>query len=207
MLADAHGETLRLAQLVEELLLLARADAHTDEPTTYDAQEHHSNGFIPRSQLLELDRIVLQLVRQFRGRLSDDDRSVKLEVGHIEPLRVRGEEESIRRVLLILLDNAIKYTPLNEQHTAGNVVVSLERVRQEAVLRVSDTGIGIDPEDLPHIFERFYRADRTRSREGTGLGLAIAQTLLEQLDGRVTVESVPGQGSTFSAWLPLAKNE
>jgi len=206
MLADAHGETLRLAQLVEELLLLARADAHADSPTAFEAQENHNNGRIPQSQLLELDRIVLQLIRQFRGRLSGEDKNVKLEVGHIEPLRVCGEEESIRRVLLILLDNAIKYTLLNEQQAAGSVVVSLERAEQEAVLRVSDTGIGIDPDDLPHIFERFYRADRARLREGTGLGLAIAQTLLEQFDGRMTVESIPGQGSTFSIWLPLAKN-
>jgi two-component system, OmpR family, sensor kinase len=207
MLADAHGETLRLAQLVEELLLLARADAHADDiPTALENQGDHSNDRTSQSQLLELDRIVLQLIRQFRGRLSSEDKNVKLEVGHIEPLRVYGEEESIRRVLLILLDNAIKYTPMNEQETIGSVVVSLQRSGQEAVLCVNDTGIGIEPDDLPHIFERFYRADRARQREGTGLGLAIAQTLLEQLHGRVTVESAPGQGSTFSVWLPLAKS-
>ncbi len=153
-------------------------------------------------QPVELDRTVLQLVRQFRGRLHTEE--VKLEVGHIEPLRVRGDDESIRRVLLILLDNALKYTPENERNEADPVVVSLERIQNEAVLRVRDTGIGIEPDDLPHIFERFYRADRARSRQGTGLGLSIAWTIVEQLGGRITAESTPGHGSTFSVWLPLA---
>jgi two-component system, OmpR family, sensor kinase len=69
---------------------------------------------------------------------------------------------------------------------------------------VRDTGIGIDPADVPHIFERFYRADLARSRQGTGLGLPIAQTLVEQHSGHITAESTPGKGSTFSVWLPLA---
>lgn len=86
----------------------------------------------------------------------------------------------------------------------GRVIISLERTDGQAVLLVRDTGIGIEPDDLPHIFERFYRADRARSRQGTGLGLSIAQTLVEQLSGRITAESTPGKGSTFSVWLPLA---
>jgi signal transduction histidine kinase len=128
---------------------------------------------------------------------------LKLEVGHIEPVRVHGDEESLRRVTLILLDNAIKYTPVGNKEGEGRVTVSLERSDGQAVLRVRDTGIGIDPADLPHIFERFYRADRARSRQGTGLGLSIAQTLVERLGGHITVESRPGKGSTFSVWLPL----
>lgn len=118
-------------------------------------------------------------------------------------MRVHGEEESLRRVALILLDNAIKYTPSSEENM-GRVTVSVERANGQAVLHVQDTGIGIDPTDVPHLFERFYRADRARSRQGTGLGLPIAQTLVEQLGGRITAESTPGRGSTFSVWLPLA---
>jgi len=207
MLSDAHAETLRLAQLVEELLLLARADANVDTPSTLSApskQETSAQEKSSRPQPVELDHTVLQLVRQFRGRLSVEETTLKLEVGHIEPVRVKGDEESIRRVLLILLDNALKYTALNENGEAGRVIVSLQRTEKEALLRVRDTGIGIDPTDLPHIFERFYRADRARSRQGTGLGLSIAQMLTEQLGGRITTESVPGQGSTFTVWLPLA---
>lgn len=199
MLSDAHEETLRLAQLVEELLLLARADASVDAPlalSTPDAAQEK------QAQPVELDHTVLQLMRQFRGRLNTEEARPTFEVGHIEPVRVKGDEESIRRVLLILLDNALKYTVENGE--AGRVIVSLERTGKEALLRVRDTGIGIDLDDLPHIFERFYRADRARSRQGTGLGLSIAQTVVEQLNGRISAESVPGQGSTFSVWLPLA---
>ncbi len=198
MLADAHGETLRLAQLVEELLLLARADASVDTVPAMAGSEGDTGD-----HLIELDHTVLQLVRQMRGRLSDENTQVQLTVGAIEPVRVRGNEESIRRVLLILLDNAIKYTAAQDKSEGGRVTVSLRRTPNEAVLQVQDTGIGIDQDDLPHIFERFYRADRARSRQGTGLGLAIAEALIRQLNGRITVESIVGKGSTFTIQLPL----
>lgn len=204
MLADAHTETLRLAKLVEELLLLARADASMApslEPRELETEAQKRSRSEPA---VEFDRAVLQLVRQLRRRLSLEGSKLKLEIGRIEPVRVRGEEESLRRVALILLDNAIKYTPGSDEKGAGRVMVSLERQDGQAVLRVRDTGIGIEPADLEHIFERFYRADRARSRQGTGLGLSIAQTLVEQIGGRITAESTPGKGSTFSVWLPLA---
>ncbi len=202
MLGDAHGETLRLARLVEELLILARADANSSKQVL---RQDEGIGVSEEQQRvsIELDHVVLHLIRQFRGRLKVDNARVRLEVGHIEPLRVQGDEESLRRILLILLDNAIKYTHVGDDAVEGHVNISLERNGQEAVIHIRDTGMGIDQEDLPHIFERFYRADRVRSRQGTGLGLPIAQTLVEQLSGRITVESEPGKGSTFSVWLPL----
>ncbi|HKS69032.1 MAG TPA: sensor histidine kinase, partial [Ktedonobacterales bacterium] len=177
----------------------------------------------PPEELIELDHVVLQLVRQLRGRLAAEDSRLRLEVGHVEPARVRGDAETLRRVALILLDNAMKYTlagktalaPSGEggtgarvqAHAEGRITVLIERVGDEVALRVRDTGIGIEPADLPHIFERFYRADTARSRAGTGLGLAIAQTLVERLHGRITVESEPGRGSTFTVWLPAAEAE
>lgn len=201
MLADAHEETLRLARLVEELLLLARADASLNKPT--GEQEVEAGVEARRGDaLIELDHVVLQLVRQLRRRLAVEGSALKLELGHVEPVRVRGDEESLRRIMLILLDNAIKYTPTGGEGK-GRVIISLQRVQGEAVLRVRDTGIGMEPEDLEHIFERFYRADRARSRQGTGLGLPIAQTLVEQLGGHIIAESTPGKGSTFSVCLPL----
>jgi two-component system, OmpR family, sensor kinase len=203
MLTDAHGETIRLAELVEELLMLAQADANNDTPLGLQAMEPVPKEHTYSAPTIELDHAVLQLVRQLRKRLSLERSQLQLEVGHIEPLRVRGDDESIRRALLILLDNAIKYTPIRDNGSTNRVAVSLERSDGQAVLLVRDTGIGIDPEDLPHIFERFYRADRARSRQGTGLGLSIAQTLVEQLGGRITAESMPGKGCTFSIWLPL----
>ncbi len=200
MLADAYEETLRLAKLVEELLLLARADASTN--TLAEAQGAQTTEARQEEELIELDHVALQLVRQLRRRLAVEGSALKLELGHVEPLRVHGDEETLRRLMLILLDNAIKYTPTGEEGE-GRVIVSLQRVGREAVVRVRDSGIGMEPEDLEHIFERFYRADRARSRQGTGLGLPIAQMLVEQLGGRITAESTPGRGSTFSVCLPL----
>jgi two-component system OmpR family sensor kinase len=205
MLADAHGEAVQLAKLVEELLLLARADASTDgSGASQEEMSSMAGEHTQKAPLVELDHAILQLVRQLRRRLSVEGSTLKLEIGHIEPVRVRGDEEQLRRITLILLDNALKYTPSNGEEGRGRVIVSLERADRQAVLRVRDMGIGIEPADLPHIFERFYRADRARTRQGTGLGLSIAQTLVEQLGGRITAESIPGQGSTFSLWLPLA---
>src|SRR6266567_790350 len=206
VLGDAYEETLRLARLVDELLLLARADASKDATALPDPDKARPDKEIAEtrtSDLIELDRILLQLIRQLRGRLSLDKSQLKLEVGHIEPVRVRGDEESVRRIMLILLDNALKYTPYSNEGGTVLITVSLERKQKEAVFHVQDTGIGIDPDDLPHIFERFYRADHARSRRGTGLGLSIAQTLAEQSGGRITAQSTPGKGSTFSVWFPL----
>jgi two-component system, OmpR family, sensor kinase len=204
MLTDAYSETLRLSGLVEELMLLARADANID--SSLQPSEEKS---VPadRASLVELDHALLQLVRQLRRRLSVEGSTLNLDIGHIEPIRVRAEEENLRRVMLILLDNALKYTSSSEQADASHVTVSLEQMNGGAVLRVHDRGIGIEPDDLPHIFERFYRADRARSRQGTGLGLSIAQALVEQIGGHITAESVPGEGSTFSVWLPLDSSE
>ncbi|WIG59123.1 MAG: ATP-binding region, ATPase-like:Histidine kinase A, N-terminal:Propeptide, PepSY amd peptidase M4 [Ktedonobacterales bacterium] len=211
MLSDAHNETLRLAHLVDDLLMLARADASTDGQSAGRADAGEvalesvaARGQPAKSQPAELDRAILQLVRQLRARLASEGAAVSLTVGHIEPARVRGDEETLRRIALILLDNAIKYTPAGADGRPGEITVSLERRAGQAVLRVRDTGMGIAAEDLPHIFERFYRADRARDRQGTGLGLSIAETLAHQLGGRITAESIVGQGSTFSVWLPLA---
>ncbi|WP_220192003.1 sensor histidine kinase [Ktedonospora formicarum] len=207
MLLDAHSETLRLARLVDELLLLARAEANSDTSKTLSHKEDSQplraeSG--SREQPVEWDHALLQLVRQLRGRMVIDKSSLKLEVSHIEPVRVYGSEESLRRIMLILIDNALKYTPIREDGRSGTITVSLKRENNEALLQVKDNGIGIEADDLPHIFERFYRADRARSREGTGLGLSIAQMLVEQLNGRITAESQPGEGSIFNVWLPLA---
>lgn len=203
MFTDVHEETVRLSHLVEDLLLLARADASQEIPLVVPEQmESLSEGSI-RQLPLELDRVVLELVRKLRRRLSVDGSMLKLEIGHIEPVRVQGDEEHVRRVMLILLDNAIKYTPISDEDRVAQVMVSLKQMDRMAVLCVRDTGIGIDPSDLPHIFERFYRANRARPRQGTGLGLSIAQTLVEQLGGYITAESIPGKGSTFKVWLPL----
>jgi signal transduction histidine kinase len=100
-----------------------------------------------------------------------------------------------------LVDNALKYTPYE-----GSVTLSLTTDERSAIVKVVDTGIGIAPEDLSHIFERFYRADRARSRDrgGSGLGLAIVQSIVREHEGSIEVESTPGRGSSFTLKLPLA---
>ena len=101
---------------------------------------------------------------------------------------------------MALVDNAVKYTPEN-----GTVWIKLHVEDKQAVIRIRDTGLGIANEDLPRVFDRFWRADKVRSRDegGTGLGLAIAKGITERHGGTIGVESEPGQGSTFSVRLPL----
>jgi signal transduction histidine kinase len=199
MLNDAHEETLRLAQLVDELLLLARADANEiQSSTSLLVQETNQK----KTSSVDLDHSALQLIRQLRGRMSLEGSALQLEVARIEPVRVSANEEDVRRILLILLDNAIKYTSSFHDDDTGSVKVSVFREGNDAVLRVQDNGMGISEEDLPHIFERFYRADEARSRQGTGLGLSIAQTLVEQCAGQIDVQSTLGQGTTFILRIP-----
>ncbi|PYR98077.1 MAG: two-component sensor histidine kinase [Acidobacteria bacterium] len=115
------------------------------------------------------------------------------------PILVNGDAHALRRLFLILIDNAVKYTP-----TGGRVFIGLNTNRNNAVATVRDTGIGISQEDLPVIFERFYRADKARSREsGAGLGLSIARWIAEAHRAEILVESVVGQGSTFEVRIPL----
>jgi signal transduction histidine kinase len=106
-------------------------------------------------------------------------------------------------VVLILVENALRYTP-----AGGRVQVSLRVQADEAVLTVKDTGMGIASGDLPLIFDRFYRADPARSRvaSGSGLGLAIAKWIVEAHNGQIEVESEPGQGAIFHVWLPLSES-
>ena len=114
-----------------------------------------------------------------------------------------GDRDRLYQLVLNLVSNAVKYTP-----EGGKVNVGLSKVNGWARLVVTDTGIGIPPEELPHVFERFYRVDkaRTRSQGGSGLGLAIAQRIANIHGGRIEVASdgINGHGSTFSIWLPLA---
>jgi signal transduction histidine kinase len=116
------------------------------------------------------------------------------------PLAVRGDDARLRGLFMNLLDNAARYTP-----SPGTVSVSLRREGQMAIVAVTDTGVGIPAEDIPSIFERFYRADKSRSRAegGTGLGLAICKHIAEVHGGKIEVESKLGAGSTFSVWLPV----
>ena len=126
---------------------------------------------------------------------------LELTVAAPSDLSVRGDNEQLRQVVVILLDNAIRYSP-----DGGRVHVQARRDGSSALVTVHDTGIGIGPDELPHVFERFYRADEARNRQagGAGLGLAIARELVMRHGGKISVESTEGAGSTFTVQLPLA---
>jgi signal transduction histidine kinase len=115
---------------------------------------------------------------------------------------VHGDAEALRRLFFILIDNAIKYTP-----DEGQIQIRVESLDGKAEITVADTGIGIAESDQPHIFDRFWRADKVRSRGtgGAGLGLSIARWIVDQHDGSIEVCSTLGQGSAFTVRIPLAR--
>jgi signal transduction histidine kinase len=125
---------------------------------------------------------------------------VALDVSVADGMEIRGNADQLHQLVVILVDNALRYTP-----EGGRVTVDARRIDGSAVVAVSDTGIGIDPDALEHVFERFYRADdaRTRAFGGSGLGLSIAEQLVTGHGGRIAAESTPGRGSTFTVSLPL----
>jgi signal transduction histidine kinase len=131
---------------------------------------------------------------------------VEIQIGREDQVRVVGDRDRLKQVLLNLVANAIEHTPEN-----GVITLGLKRVDQWARLTVTDTGSGIPVEALPHIFERFYRLDASRSREdgqsGSGLGLSIAYWITRSHGGRIEVASDESRGTTFSVWLPVMVEE
>jgi len=179
VLADLVGESERLSRLVADLLTLARTDA--GRPLRHEP--------VPVSPLLA------DLCRRL-GR-SHPGRRIHREVAN--DVAVLGDPDALTQVLLIVLDNALKFTP-----PGGVVGVATTMADERVFIAVRDSGPGIAPEALPHIFERFYQGDAARTETGTGLGLAIAKALVETLHGDIRAESMPGRGSTFTLILPPA---
>ncbi|MBN1218587.1 MAG: HAMP domain-containing histidine kinase [Anaerolineae bacterium] len=179
-LAAIDGELNRMSRLVADLLLLSQADA----------------GLSLRMGPVELDTIILDVYRQARLMASE----VNIQLGHEDQAVVQGDTDRLRQLLINLVTNAIKHTP-----TGGTVTLSLYREPEWVRITVADTGRGIVPTDLPHIFDRFYRA-QNNGQTSIGLGLSIAQWIAEAHHGQITVTSEVGQGSVFTLWLPT-KNE
>lgn len=184
LVGEIIRETDHLNRLVGDLLTLARADAES---------------------LKLINRPV-----DFRSLVADvhedlhafaDARGIHTALALDGPVKVSGDEVRLRQLLLILMDNALKYTD-----PGGEVTITVRKRDNRAYLVVQDTGIGIPDEDLPHIFERFYRVDRAREHEsgGTGLGLAIAKWIVQVHHGNIKVVSATGQGARFEVELPAA---
>lgn len=180
-LDDIQAELDRMTRLVNDLLLLARADA----------------GSLPiERKPVELDTVLLDVYRQ----LSLLKKPVNVVLEEVDQVLVAGDADRLKQLVLNLADNAVKYTP-----PGGTVRLALSKSEGEALLEISDSGIGISDEDLPYIFERFYRVDkaRTRAHGGSGLGLSIAKWIVDVHGGRIRVESKAGEGTTFYVTLPL----
>ena len=128
-----------------------------------------------------------------------EDKGVKLVVEISSDLRVRGVLQGLQRMLANLIDNALNYTP-----SPGTVIVSVRGDEKAGIIAVKDTGIGISEDELPHIFRRFYRCDRSRSLPGTGLGLTLVEAIVHAHRGRIVVTSTPNVGTTFTVTLPAA---
>lgn len=182
-LKSALEEIERISRIVEGLLLLARADA----------------GVLRMdSQPVDLVRLVEEVLGQTA--LLAGKRSIGLIMGNMEPLEVTGDHVHLRRLLLNLVDNGIKYTP-----PGGTVKVSIERKDDAVILSVRDTGPGIPPEEQEKVFQRFFRSQEARSagQGGSGLGLSIAKSIAEAHGGKLELESTPGEGSILRVFLPL----
>jgi signal transduction histidine kinase len=185
-LDDILEESERTSQIVDSLMLLARADAGKEA----------------------LERAPMDISSVCRAAIDQGEklarhRRVQLSASIPEgPIPVHGDAEALRRAVLILIDNAVKYTP-----ESGSVRIDLNTNDGFVKVTVTDTGIGIEPADLPHIFDRFWRADKARSRAygGAGLGLSIAKWIAETHAGSITVESELGKGSAFALKVPFDK--
>jgi heavy metal sensor kinase len=184
VIAEVLAELEKTSGLIEQLMFLARADsgAETLQFTATDLAAVLREACHQGAALAEAKQIA------FHESISDG------------AMLTQGDPTSLRRLFLILIDNAVKYTP-----SGGQVEVSLQRTGGYATVEVRDTGIGISEADLPNVFERFYRADKARTRElgGVGLGLSIGRWITEVHGGTIEVHSTPGRGSVFQVRLPV----
>ena len=179
------SQTERLGRLIEQLLELSRLES----------------GELPlQREQIPLAPLVTQVLSEIEMARSDRGVAVESELPNDLP-SVNADRERVHQVLFNLVDNAVRFTP-----SGGAVTVSAHRHNGSVEVKVSDTGVGIPPEHLPRLFERFYRADPARSRGdgGTGIGLAIARSVVEAHGGHIRAESELGRGSVFTFDLPVA---
>lgn len=181
-LTSIDQEAGRLSRLVGGLLLLAQAE---------------SGKLALVEKPVELDLLVTEVFQEMSILAGN---RIRLHLNEIDQVIVNGDRDRLKQVFINLVANAIQYTP-----TGGEVFISLEKIKDQARLICRDTGPGIPAEDLPHIFERFYRAEKSRTRgrsTGFGLGLSIANWIVERHGGRIEVNSKEGEGTAFAIWLP-----
>lgn len=182
-LTSIHQEADRLSRLVNGLLMIAQAE---------------SGKLALVLKPVELDLLLTEVFTEMSVLAGN---KVHLHLNEIDQVMVNGDRDRLKQVLLNLVANAIKYTP-----QGGDVFLSMKKISDQARIIVRDTGPGIPADDLPHIFDRFYRAEKSRTRStssGFGLGLSIAHWIVENHSGQIKVESKVGVGTTFVIWLSV----
>jgi len=185
-LTSIDQEAGRLTRLVGGLLLLAQAE---------------SGKLALNMKRVELDLLITEVFQEMTILAGN---KVHIRLNEIDQAYVNADRDRLKQVFINLVANAVQYTP-----PGGDVFLSLEKIGGQARIICRDTGPGIPAEDLPHIFERFYRAEKSRTRRettGFGLGLSIANWIVERHGGRIEVNSHEGKGTTFAIWLPLYSN-
>jgi signal transduction histidine kinase len=182
-ISSALDESDRMSRIVHGLMTISRLD---------------SGGERIEMRPVELTSVVRSTLDHMS--LLADEKAILLTCTAVAPVWVTGDAMRLKQVIVNLVDNAIKYTP-----EGGSIEVMLQSQEEQAVLTVTDTGIGIPADSIPFVFDRFYRADKARSRAsgGTGLGLAIVKAICTAHNGSVSVESSENDGSTFGVQLPL----
>lgn len=181
VLDDLKTETMHMSKLLENLLLLSRSDQNKQK--------------IKKEQV-NLSSLLQSICHRFQPIVPN---SIELTCKVEEKVTILADSELIQQLMYILLENALHYTE------SGSIHISLSSSNQQVFIDVSDTGQGIETKDLPHIFNRFYRADDTRDRSGVGLGLSIAKTIIESHQGIIKVKSTPKVGTVFSITFPMNK--
>jgi signal transduction histidine kinase len=181
-LSDCLEETERLGSMLDSLMDISEAEA---------------GALVLRREVVPVASLFEEALELF-GDLAED-KGVALRAADTPSLAIDGDRNRLRQVIANLVDNAVKYTP-----SGGEILLEARREDAEAVLTVADTGIGIPPGDLPRIWDRLFRGDRSRSERGLGLGLSLVRAIVESHGGRAEVESEPGRGTRFTLRLPAA---
>lgn len=174
-------EIVRLSRLINDMLELSRLQA----------------GMLAMPQIdFKLDQLITDLVDRMSVPIEDAGLAIELPVNLAACPNAFGNPDRVEQVLLILIDNAVKFTP-----AGGKISLGLEWNDKQILVSVADNGIGIAPEDINNVFDRFYKADKAHQQPGTGLGLAIAQEILQRMGQTIRVSSTPGQGTVFTFTL------
>ncbi len=185
-LSDINSETGRLSRIIEKLLYLTKLDLA------------HSDRKMLSVEFIDIREIVMDIVKNLTP--IAEQKNISINTVYCESVHIMADKDRLWQGVYNIIDNAIKYTREN-----GQVIIGITKDGNDAIIAVKDSGIGISEENLNHIFDRFYRVDKARSREtgGSGLGLAIANESIEMIGGKIDVQSSEGEGTTFSVSIPL----